>query len=137
MLHHREARERNAKQDGEGCGLGCCRHQSYDRRGRSLVNVWGPDVEGSCGDFEAEADKDESESGKGQSGSRCGLEAVGDGVEVGGPGCSKGKRDTVEKERGGEGAEQKVFDGRLGAGGLSFAKAAEDIGGDGRDLEAD
>ncbi len=66
-----------------------------------------------------------------------GLEAVGDGVDVGRAGGSEGERDAVEEEGGGEGAEKEVLDGGLGAGGLSLAEAAEDVGGDRGDLEAD
>ena len=58
-------------------------------------------------------------------------------ADGGGAGGSEGEGDAVEEEGGGEGAEQEVLDGGLGGGGLAFAEAGHDVGGDGGDLEAD
>ena len=55
----------------------------------------------------------------------------------GGAGGSEAERDAVEEECGGEAAEQEVFDGGLGGGGLALAEAREDVGGDRGDLKAD
>ena len=64
-------------------------------------------------------------------------EGLGDGYDGGRAGGAEGHGDAVEEEGGGKGAEQEVLDGGLGCGGATFAEAGEDVGGDGRDLEAD
>src|SRR6202012_1598655 len=77
------------------------------------------------------------EGGEGEGRGGGGLEAVSDGVDVGRAGGAEGQCDAIEEESGGEGAEQKVLDGGFGGGGLAFAEAAHDVGGDGGDFEAD
>ena len=72
---------------------------------------------------------------------RCGVVVVPrparDGGDGGGAGRAERQGDAVEEEGRGEGAEQEVLDGGLGAGGLAFAEAGHNVAGDGRDLEAD
>src|SRR6202012_4006063 len=100
----------------------------------ALVDIRGPNVEGCGGDFEAEADEDQSQCGESQ-GRCCGrFETVGNSVDIGRAGGAEGERDAVEKEGGGKGAEQEVLDGGSGAGGLTLAEAAEDVGRDRGDL---
>ena len=48
MLHEREAGEGDAKQDGEGCGLGCGGHEADNGSGRALVDVRRPHMERCC-----------------------------------------------------------------------------------------
>ncbi len=55
---HGGGAEEEAEEDGEGGGLGGCRHEGDYGGGGALVDVGGPDVEGGSGDFEAEADED-------------------------------------------------------------------------------
>ncbi len=137
VLHLREAGEGDAEQDGEGSGLGRGGHEADDRGGCTLIDVGRPDMERSGGDLEAQADKDEGEGGEGEGRGRSGLEAEGDGVDVGRAGGPERESDAVKEEGGGEGAEQEVLDGGLGAGGLALAEAAEDVGGNRGDFEAD
>ncbi len=131
-----EAGEGDAEQDGEGGGLGRGGHEADDGSGCALVDVGGPDVEGRCGDLEAEADDDQREREKARRAWRW-WRGRGRWRRCGGAGGSEGEGDAVEEEGGGEGAEQEVLDGGLGAGGLALAEAGEDVGRDGGDLEAD
>ena len=50
-------REGDAQQYREGGGLGSGGHQAHDRRGRSLVDIRRPHMEGRGGDLEAKADQ--------------------------------------------------------------------------------
>ena len=129
--------EEEAQQHGEGGGLGRGGHQADDRRGRALVDIRRPDVEGSERDLEAEADEHHRDGEDGEVRRGGGRDAVVDGGDGGGAGCAEAERDAVEEECGGEAAEQEVFERGLGGGGLAFAEARKDVGGDRRDLEAD
>ena len=57
VLQRGHAVEEEAQQHGEGGGLGRGGHHADDGRGRALVDIRRPDVEGSGGDLEAEADE--------------------------------------------------------------------------------
>ena len=139
VLHAGEAAEEDAKQDGEGGGLGRGRHHADDGRGCSLVDVGGPHVEGSGRDLEAETDDDHGDGEEGEGGGVADVPMpCGDAEDVGRPGGSEDERDAVEEEGGGEAAEQEVLDGGLSdAGGLALAEAGHDVGGDRRDFKTD
>ena len=60
-----------------------------------------------------------------------------DGGKPRGACCAEGECDAVEKECGGERSEQEVLKRGFGALAGALTEAGEDVGGDGRDLEAD
>src|SRR5262245_58173833 len=62
---------------------------------------------------------------------------VSDLVDGGGACGAEDERDAVEKEGGGEGAEEEIFDGGFGALAGLLAVSGEDVGGDGGDFESD
>src|ERR1019366_5246185 len=62
--------------------------------------------------------------------------AAGDFVNLRGAGGAEDQGNAVEQERGGEGSEQKVLDGRFRAASGFLAVPSENVGGDGRDFES-
>ena len=117
--------------------MGAGGHQGYDRRRGTLVHIGSPDLEGRGRYFKAEADQNHGhgESGKARDwtvGKSCGY--------LGNVGCSggaKGEGDAVEEEGGGKGAQQEIFEPGFGALPGALANGGQDVGGNGRNFEAD
>ena len=136
-VEHGEAREEQADEDGEGGNLGRSRQEGYDGGWCAFIDVRGPDVEGSGGDFEEDADHEKGEGGEDEvAASRMGDQGA-DFVDLRGARSAEDEGHSVEEEAGGEGAEKEVFDGGFGALAGVFAEAGENVGRDGGDFEGD
>ena len=126
----------DAQQHGKGGALGGRRHQANDRGRRALVDVGRPDLEGRGETLKpmpirimAKATMAKRRRALGKRG--------GDVGNIGGAGSAKDQGDAVEKEGGGEGTEQEVLEGRFRTLAVALAKAGQDVGGDGRNFQAD
>ncbi len=127
----------HAQQQREGRGLGRGGDQRHHRRGRAFVDVRRPHVEGRGGDLEENAHQHQPQPGQDERVILRGGREAGDLVDLRGAGGAEDHRDAVEQEGGGEGAEQKVLDGRFRSAGGVLAVAGQNIGGDGGDFQRD
>ena len=137
--HGAERLPQHAEQRGECGRLDRGRHVAGDRRGRAVVHVRGPHVEGHRGHLESEADQQQPEADE-EHGAL--LEAQGrhldaDERQVGGGRRSVGEGDAVQQEPGGERAEEEVLQGRLGGGGAATVDPREHVHRDRHQLEAE
>jgi hypothetical protein len=97
----REGDVEEADEDGEGGGLGRHRHEAGDRRGRALVHVGRPLVEGGDRGLEGEADCGHADPDEDQRVAEDALlgDALGDAAEVGGAGAAVEEGHPVEQRR--------------------------------------
>ena len=93
-------------------------------------------MERSRGDFEAQADEHQPHGEIGQRG-LLRMQDIRDVVDVGGSGGAVDHGHAVEEERGGERAEQKILQRRLGAFRGAAAHAGKNVGRDRRNLQRD
>src|SRR5262245_22427520 len=127
-------RGENAKEKGKGCRFGTCGEEGSDGRGSAFVNVGSPNLEGSSGDFEAEADEDASEAEFEEAALRIDSAHAGKSRGAGG---AVNERDTKEKECSGERAKQEILERRFaGLEGVATV-TGEDVAGDRTHFEAD
>ena len=122
--------------------MGAGGEQRGDGRGRAFVNVGAVNLEWRGDDFEAQADEDQREADDGE---RIEVALRGDQfferglhqVNARGARGAVHHGDAVEEKRGGEGAEDEIFQrGFVGFYGAA-AEAGEDVAGDGAHFQAD
>src|SRR4051794_2672065 len=94
-------------------------------------------MEGSGGDFKQNSDQHQSECGKYKAMILCGGSETRNLVNLRCSSCSEDERYSIEKESGGKGAEQEVFNCCFRSAAGLFAIAGQHIGGNGRNFECD
>ena len=131
----RHGDEQHAEQQGEAGGFRADGQKRGHRRGRSLIDIRGPDLEGKGGDLEAKPDQHEDEAKQedrvaAELRRHCGqfaeVERMGDAID---------QRDAEHGKGGGEGADDQVFDAGFERGDQAALEAGEHVEGDGDEFQ--
>ena len=120
--------------------LGACRHESGDRRHRSLIDVGRPEVKWHGRHLERQPDQQQRRADENQGIDRLlahGRECGRDAAQVEAPGGAVNQRHAVQDEPGRERAEQEILQRSLDRVNLIARQSRQDIEADGEDLEAE
>ncbi len=121
---------------GEGGHLGARAHEGGDRRGRALVDIRRPHVEGDEADLEAEAHEEQGHPRQKQGGvPGPGGQGFGDGGEVGAAACAVEQGRAIDEEGAGKGPQQEVFHAGFHAAGVLSVDAGQNVEAQGEDLQ--
>ena len=137
-----EGNVENPQHQRESRGLGSGSEQRRDRRGRAFVNVRPVNVERRSDDFESESDENQSQP---QNRERRQMAGRGDElierrlhlIDARGSGGAVDHGDAVQEERGGERAQDEIFQRRFVRFGGPFAEAGQDVARNRAYFEAD
>ena len=129
--------DENAQEDREGGGFGSGGEECGDGGRRALVDVGRPDLERRGGHFEGEADEHQG-GGHGQNGvARLVQHGAAHQQQVDAAGSAVDQRHAVEKEGGGEAAQQEILERGFVAALIVAQIAGQDVARNGRNLQAD